>query len=267
LKDFIEIHENSLDEIVYNAMILFRHSDLGAKIDTSLNREIKKDGETPPEDAPLQLRLRLHNRFNMDLNNVYAIEIIPEDDGLVIETSVNVYHDDFNLDDFTDLVLDLIKEVQIKMNIEVLIKRFAYNFRNTMLHWKAAKEKQFIIDPQVDRLKQMHDVFNEFSESVKTQSDECLTCPANDFLEVNPDIVLEKRKFTYAKSKILKIVSRCSPKRTAELKEKPQFFSLLLLEYCLIPLFMSNELYVMSLIYKRDLEDIRSVLKRRIQEV
>jgi hypothetical protein len=252
---------------VYNAMILFRHSDLGAKIDTSLNREIKKDGETPPEDAPLQLRLRLHNRFNMDLNNVYAIEIIPDKDGLIIETSVNVYHDDFSLEDFTDLVLDLVKDVQVKMNIETLIKRFAYNFRNTMMHWRAAKEKQFIIDPQVDRLKQMHDVFLDFSENVKSQGEEYLARPANDFLEVNPNIVLEKRKFTYAKSKILKIVSRCSPERTAELKEKPQLFSLLLLEYCLIPLFMANELYVMSLIYKRNLEDIRNVLKRRIQEV
>lgn len=267
MKDFIEISDNSLDEIVYNAMILFRHSDLGAKIDTSLNREIKKDGETPEKDAPLQLRLRLHNRFNMDLNNVYAIELIPEANGLSIETSVNVYHDDFNLDDFTDLVLDLIQEVQVKLNVEFLIKRFAYNFRNTMLHWKAAKEKQFIIDPQVDRLKQMHDIFNQFSDMAREQAQECLTCPANDIIEINPNIVLEKRKFTYAKSKILKVVSHCSAERTTELQDKPQLFGMLLLEYCLIPLFLANELYVMSLIYKRNLEDIRTVLKRRIQEV
>jgi len=41
---------------------------------------------------------------------------------------------------------------------------------------------------------------------------------------------------------------------------------MLLLEYCLVPLFLANELYIMSLIYKRNLEDIRTVLRKRVQE-
>ena len=267
MKDFIEIQDNSLDEIVYNAMILFRNNDLGAKIDTSLNREIKKDTEVPEADAPLQLRLRFHNRFNMDLNNIYALELIPQDDGLLVETSVNVYHDNFNEEEFTGLVHDIFKDVLTKKNVEFINQRFTYNFRNTSLHLKAAKEKQFIIDPEVDRLKEMHDVHAEFKDMVEAQVKSVLKKKANDLLKIDSDIILAKRKITHAKSKILKISHLCSDKQKAKFMASPQFFSILLLEYCLVPLFLANELYVMSLIYNRDLEDIRTVLKRRIEEV
>jgi len=255
-----------LDEIVANAMILFRHNDLGTKIDTSLNREIKKDGETAEADAPLQLRLRLLNRFNMDLNNVYAMEFIPDKNALIVETSVNVYHDDFNLEDFTGLLLDVLKDPLKGVDIQFIANRFEYNFRNIILHWKAAKEKQFIIDPQVDRLKQMHDIFMEFLDLAKAQNQKILKAKADKYLTVSSDIVLEKRKFSYAKSRILKIIHRASPKKLEELKNKPQSFVMLLLEYCLVPLFLANELYIMSLIYKRNLEDIRTVLRKRVQE-
>lgn len=266
MKDFIEIQNNTLDEIVYNSMLLFRHNDLGAKIDTSLNREIKKENETPTTDAPLQLRLRLHNRFNMDLNNVYAMEMIPQDGDLTIETSVNVYHDDFNLDDFKSLVIDVFNDVLKGVDTEFLLKRFEFNFRNAVLHWKAAKEKQFIIDPQVDRLKEMYDLFVQYSALAQEQAGESTSEKISDYLVFTPDIILEKRKLTYAKSKILKVEHKCPAGKYENLMTRPQFFSLLLLEYCLVPLFLANELYVMSLIYKRDLGDIRTVLHKRILE-
>ena len=47
MKDFLMVQAESLDEVIYNAMILFKNSDLGGKIETSLNRELKKDVANP----------------------------------------------------------------------------------------------------------------------------------------------------------------------------------------------------------------------------
>jgi len=267
VKDFIEIQDNTLEEIVYNAMILFRHNDLGAKIDTSLNREIKKETGAGAADSPTQLRLRLHNRFNMDLNNVYALEIYTEARHKVVETSVNVYHDDFKLEDFQLPAADVFEKNLRDVNMDYVMKRFQYNFRNATLHWKAAKAKQFIIDPQVDRLKQMHDAFEQFSKKAKSQLKPLHDKKIREFLTHKEDVVLEKRKMSYAKSRILKVYHNISAPAFTTLMEHPQLFSALLLEYCLVPLFLANELYVMSLIYKRSLDDIRTILSKRVQEV
>ena len=210
MKDFIEIQDNTLEEIVYNAMILFRHNDLGAKIDTSLNREIKKETTGQP-DSPTQLRLRLHNRFNMDLNNVYALEIYPEARHKVVETSVNVYHDDFKLEDFQLPATDVFDKILRDVSMDYVMKRFHYNFRNATLHWKAAKAKQFIIDPQVDRLKQMHDAFEQFSKKAKSQAKALHDKKIREFLAHKNDVVLEKRKMSYAKSRILKVSTTFQP--------------------------------------------------------
>jgi hypothetical protein len=266
LQDFIELQENTLEEIIANAMVLFRFNDLGAKIETSLNKEVKKDTEEAPAGAPLQLRLRLHNRFNMDLNNVYAMEVIPQGGGYAVETSVNVYHDDFNQDDFSQLVLDVFNGPLQDVDLAFILGRLEFNFKNTLLHWKAAKEKQFIIDPEVDRLKEMHDLFAQFHELVQAQLTPVAQRLAKDLLVFNADVILEKRKMTYAKSKILKIQHRINAKSLTLLEANPQLFSAVVLEFCLVPLFLANELYVMSLIYKRKLDDIRQVLLKRVQE-
>jgi hypothetical protein len=79
--------------------------------------------------------------------------------------------------------------------------------------------------------------------------------------------VLEKRKMSYAKSRILKVHHKMSAAAHDTLSANPQLFSAVLLEYCLVPLFLANELYVMSLIYKRSLDDIRTILRKRVQEV
>jgi hypothetical protein len=267
LQDFIEIQENSLNEIMTNAMVLFRFNDLGTKIETSLNREVKKDTIEAPAGAPMQLRLRLHNRFNMDLNNVYAMEVIPQGKGYAVETSVNVYHDDFNQDDFSQLVLDVFKGPLKDVDIAFILHRLEFNFKNTLLHWKAAKEKQFIIDPEVDRLKEMHDIFARFHELAKAQLPPLAKRQAKELLGFNAEVNLERReKMAYAKSKILKVQHRISGDSLTLLQANPQLFSALVLEYCMVPLFLANELYVMSLIYNRKLADIRKVLLKRVQE-
>lgn len=267
MSNFIEIRDNSLEEIIQNAMILFRHNDLGGKIETSLNSEIKKENKTAPDDAPMQLRLRLQNRFNMDLNNVYALEIFPTPDGRVIETSVNVYHDDFNLEEFTATILNVFNETLKNVDLTHVLRRFEYNYRNTFLHWKSAKEKQFIIDPHVKDLQEMHDAFVHFLTLAKDQLQPFDSCRIHDLLTFKPDILLEKRKQSYAKSKILKIQHTLPADVFDRLMAGPQVFSTLLLEYLLVPLFLANELYVMCLIYKRNLADIRTVLRRRLQEI
>ena len=267
MKDFIEIQENTLDEIMTNAMVLFRFNDLGSKIETSLNREVKKETEQAPPGAPKQLRLRLHNRFNMDLNNVYAMEVIPQGKGYAVETSVNVYHDDFDQDDFSQLVLDVFSGPLKDVDLAFILRRLEFNFKNTLLHWKAAKEKQFIIDPEVDRLKEMYDVFAQFHELAKTQLPPLAKKHAKELLAFNAEVILERReKMAYAKSKILKAQHRISGDSLALLQANPQLFSTLVLEYCMVPLFLANELYVMSLIYNRKLADIRKVLLKRVQE-
>ena len=266
MTDFIEIRDNSPEEIIYNAMALFRHSDLGSKIEITVNREPKKETDIIQGSLPLQSRLRLQNRFNMDLNNVYALELIRPEAEPLIETSVNVYHDDFNLDDFNLMAMDVFAGILQKVEFQFLPKRFGYNYRNALPHWKAAKEKQFIIDPEVDRMKEMHDAFANFRELVESQIQPVKTNKIAEWLTFTPEIILEKRKLSYAKSRILKIQHKLSGEAAASLSERPQLFSLLFLEYCLVPLFLANELYVMSLIYHRKLEDIRGILSKRIQE-
>ncbi|MBP7867731.1 MAG: hypothetical protein KA419_17505 [Acidobacteria bacterium] len=267
MQDFIEMQDNSLGEIVYNAMVLYRFGDLGAKIDTSLSREIKKDTDVAAEDAPLQLRLRLHNRFNMDLNNVYAMEVTTSDEAFTIETSVNVYHDDFLKANFDLVCMDVFADVLKDVNVEFALKRFDYNYTNSLNHWKAAKEKQYIIDPQVDRQKEMHDLFVNFHDQAVSQAAGLGSVRLSDFLKFQREVVLQERRLTYARSKILKIQHLGTHAGFRKLMECPQFFSVLLLEYCLVPLFLVNELYIMSLIYKRNLENIRAVLRKRVQEV
>jgi len=265
--DFIEIRDNSPEEIIYNAMVLFRHSDLGSKIEISVNREPKKETDIIQGSLPMQSRLRLQNRFNMDLNNVYAVELIRSEASAMIETSVNVYHDDFNLDDFNLMAMDVFAGILQKVDFQYLLKRFAYNYRNALPHWKAAKEKQFIIDPEVDRMKEMYDAFSSFRELAESQLQPVKSRPVSEWLTFAPEIILEKRKLSYAKSKILKIQHRLTGEAAGALSAQPQLCSLLLLEYCLVPLFLANELYVMSLIYHRKLEDIRAILGKRVQEV
>lgn len=267
MQDFIEIKCNSDEEIIYNAMVLFRHGDLGAKIDTSMSREIKKESESQREDLPLQLRLRLHNRFNMDLNNVYAMEFRERGEGFTVETSVNVYHDDFDQETFDSMVRDIMDVVLRPVTFGFLMRRFHYNYRNTLNHWRAAKEKQFIRDPQVDRLKVMHDAFAQFLCLMKGQAEGLDDTPAREFLEFKTDIELVERKIAYSRSKILKVDHHVSKNGVEKLRGCPQFFSAVLLEYCLVPLFLVNEKYIMSLIYKRDPREICAVLKKHVQEI
>ena len=267
MQDFIELQDDSLAGIVYNAMSLYRFGDLGAKIDTSLSREIKKDSDVAAEDAPLQLRLRLHNRFNMDLNNVYAMEVHAVENGTAVETSVNVYHDNFEKADFDSICLEVFTEALRNADVAFALKRFEYNYTNSLNHWKAAKEKQYIIDPQVDRLKEMHDIFMQFREEAFAQSQPFLKESVSSLLAFQPEIQLQERKLSYARSKILKVRHVAKAENFARLQGAPRFFSVLLLECSLIPLFLVNELYVMSLIYKRDLDSIRAALRKRIQEV
>lgn len=267
MKDFIQLQENSLDEIITNAMVLFQHNDLGAKIETSLNKETKKDAEPASAHAPLQLRLRLHNRFNMDLNNVYAMEIFSDASGLVVESSVNVYHDDFKQDDFNAMIMDVFNDVLKDVDLPFVRRRLDFNFRNAILHWKAAKEKQFIKDPEVEQLQQNHDRYALFHESLVEQFKQLPGKKIAEYLTFHPEVLLLNRKLEYAKSRILKIRHAIGAEQTRRLQEAPQFFTALLLEYCLVPLFLANELYVMSLIYKRNLPEIRTILRKRVQEV
>lgn len=266
MKEFIETQDNTLDEIAHNAMVLFQHNDLGHKIETTLSREIKKTSDVPDPDAPLQLRLRLHNRFNMDLNNIYAIEISTSGGDLLVESSVNVYHDDFCEADFAGLIREIYAEVLSSVDINFLTQRMEFNFHTVFQQWQAASDKKYIKDPQLDTLKEKHAIYSEFRDRFKEQVSELLQKPASDFILFTDGLELEKRQKSFSKSQILKMHHRIPAESVEPLMQRPALFAVLLLEQCITPLFLANELYVMCLIYKRNLDEIRAVLKRRVQE-
>ncbi len=265
MEEFLRLNPKSIDDIIYNTLSLFKESDLGSQHTVSITEEIKKP-ENDDDKERNQYRMRFHGRFNMDLNNIYVIEIPEAKDGYVVESSVNVYHDKFKNEEFDILVKDIFEGTLKDVDINFLFLRFNFNFNEKMRLWRAADERKFIIDPELDRKKTMFRDFNTFLESAKEEAKDLNNGKVSEILKFLPEVTLESRKISTAKSKILKVFHKIESKKMETLMEKPHFFSILLLEYCLIPLHLINELYVMSLIYNRDFNQIRDVAKKRVEE-
>ncbi len=267
MEEFLRLNPTKIEDIIYNTLSLFKENDLGSQHTVSISEEIKK----PEEDGDVernQFRMRFHGRFNIDLNNIYVIEVPEKEKGKrVVETSVNVYHDSFENKDFNILVKDIFEGTLSDVNVDFIFKRFDFNFNDKIKIWKAAEERKFIIDPELDKKKAMYNDYKKFLELAKKEAKGLLKNKINEILQFLPDISLKIRKFPDAKSRILKIFHKLEKDKYEMLMKKPHFFSILLLEYCLIPLHLINELYVMSLIYNRDFNQIRDVAKKRIEEI
>ncbi len=266
MDEFLRLNPSKVEDIIFNTLSLFKENDLGSQHTVSISEEVKK----PEEDGDVernQYRMRFHGRFNIDLNNIYVIEIPEMEDGnRVVETSVNVYHDNFKNEEFNILVKDIFENTLHDVDVNFIFKRFDFNFNDKLKIWRAAEERKFIIDPELDKKKGMFKDYKEFLNSARDEAKGLSKSKIKEFLIFLPDVSLKIRKFPDSKSKILKIFHKVESDKFEKLLKKPHFFSILLLEYCLIPLHLINELYVMSLIYSRDFNQIRDVARKRIEE-